>query len=147
MAEMARQYHWHLQDDNEADPNHKTGEARERDIEQALTALDAKVTEDQAAALEQPISYEEIDTALRFAKNKSAPGLDGIPYEFWKVVHARFKEDSRHDDRETFDVIYLLLEAYRDIQYNGLSEASGFADGWMCPLYKKNEKTKIANYL
>ncbi|KAL1687725.1 Endonuclease/exonuclease/phosphatase, partial [Schizophyllum commune] len=146
MAEMARQYHWHLQDDDNSDPNWKPPEEREEAIQTALDALDARVTADQAEEMGAFISYEEVEMALHFAKNKSAPGLDGIPYEFWKIVNDRFKEDSKYEDRPKFDGIQLLLEAFKDIQRHGLAEGSHFADGWMCPLYKKNERTKISNY-
>lgn len=33
-----------------------------------------------------------------------------------------------------------------DIQLYGIIDDSSFSDGWMCPLYKKNERMDIANY-
>ena len=34
----------------------------------------------------------------------------------------------------------------RDIQQNGVDEDTQFALGWMCPIYKKKDKTEISNY-
>ncbi|KAF5335926.1 hypothetical protein D9758_018330 [Tetrapyrgos nigripes] len=47
------------------------------------------------------------------------------------------------------DVVVALLGAKnfgRDIAEYGVLEETHFADGWMCPLYKKNDKCEIANY-
>ncbi|EIW60974.1 uncharacterized protein TRAVEDRAFT_86246, partial [Trametes versicolor FP-101664 SS1] len=85
--------------------------------------------------------------ALRFSKSGTAPGKDGIPYEVWKTLSARFTEDSRHEGRPVFDVLRLIRAALLDIQNHGVATKSPFADGWMAPIYKeKGEKTRIVNY-
>ncbi|KAL1744251.1 hypothetical protein HDZ31DRAFT_27602, partial [Schizophyllum fasciatum] len=127
MAEMARQYHLHLQDDGPGESNWNLPDQREADIQTALDAFDARVLEEEVEELEEGIDRDEVERALQFAKNKSAPGIDGIPYEFWKIVNDRFIEDVRCD-RPAFDVVALLLAAFRNIQANGLEEESKFAE-------------------
>ncbi|TFK88717.1 hypothetical protein K466DRAFT_598410 [Polyporus arcularius HHB13444] len=92
MAEMARTHHMNVQRDDETV---KPADERDRDIETALESLDARTTGAQTEGLRKEITYEECLLSLRFAKNGSSPGLDGIPFEFWKTLHARYVEDAR----------------------------------------------------
>ncbi|KAL1739216.1 hypothetical protein HDZ31DRAFT_27610, partial [Schizophyllum fasciatum] len=142
MAELARKYHQDLQKD-EHEPDH---DQRERAITETLEHIELKLTDEKRDEMARPPTRDEIREALRLAKNGSAAGLDGIPYEMWKVLDDRFTEDSRHNDRPSFDVVALLQAAFCDIYWHGVAPGTGFADGWMCPLYKKNERTKISNY-
>ncbi|KAI9056760.1 DNase I-like protein, partial [Trametes sanguinea] len=144
MAEMAREYHDSLQrDDPDAPPPHE----REACIQTALDSLDVRLSEEQTAAMEVDITYEECELALRFSKSGTAPGRDGIPDELWKTLHARFTEDSRHEGRATFDAVKVLHCALLDVQRHGVAPNTSFAEGWMAPIYKeKGERTKIANY-
>lgn len=145
MAEMARDYHDNLQKDSLEEE--RLSPNREAAIVSALDAIKARVSEDQAEQLGQELTWDECEIALRFSKSGSAPGLDGLPYDLWKTLHARFVEDSRHDDRTPFDVLMLLMSVFRDVKRYGVCETACFADGWMCPIYKeKGERTKIANY-
>ncbi|KAI1792645.1 Endonuclease/exonuclease/phosphatase [Ganoderma leucocontextum] len=144
MADMAREYHDTVQCD-EAGP--AAGRDRETDINVALNSLDARVSEEQAEMLNSLIDYEDCDRALRVAKGGTAPGLDGIQYEVWKTMHARYIEDSRFSNRSALNILKLLQAAFRDIQTHGVCERAGFADGWMSPIYKeKGERSKIVNY-
>ncbi|KAI0743385.1 Endonuclease/exonuclease/phosphatase, partial [Daedaleopsis nitida] len=144
MADLAREYHLRLQRDS---PDSRPAEQREVDIARVLDAIDVSINNEQAAEMSEEISYAEVDFALRHSKSTSAPGVDGITYDVWKTLHARCVEDSRHEDREVFDVLGLLVTVFRDTQENGVSAKSGFTDGWMCPIYKgKGERTKIASY-
>ena len=40
----------------------------------------------------------------------------------------------------------LLTEAFNDIQEFGVDSTTAFAEGWMCPIFKKKDHTEIANY-
>ncbi|KAJ3008140.1 hypothetical protein NUW54_g3267 [Trametes sanguinea] len=73
-----------------------------------LDSLDSGLDEAQKEWMTREISYDECELALNSAKVGTAPGRDGLPYEVWKTLHARFIEDSRHEDRECFDVMKLL---------------------------------------
>ena len=44
-----------------------------------------QITEDQKESCDGLILYDEITEALRKTKNNKAPGLDGLPYEFYKI--------------------------------------------------------------
>ncbi|KAI9056417.1 DNase I-like protein, partial [Trametes sanguinea] len=144
MAEMARTYHDDIQRDERGVPQ---GDERERCIGEALLSLDAHLDDEQASGMAAPITYEECALALRFSKNGTAPGKDGLPYEVWKTLQQRFVEDSRHEDRSAFDIVKLLHLVMTDIQRHGVCEAVPFAEGWMAPIYKeKGERTQIANY-
>ncbi|KAH9852797.1 Endonuclease/exonuclease/phosphatase, partial [Lenzites betulinus] len=144
MAEMAREHHENLQWDEEGLP---FPQQREECIQEALASIDRLLNDDQMAELGASITYEDCELALRFSKSATAAGLDGIQYEVWKTMHARYTEDKRHEGRPAFDVIKILTCAYRDVQIHGVAPGIPFADGWMAPIYKeKGERTKIANY-
>ena len=93
MADLARDYHANLQKD---EPNARPPEIREEDIQQALSAIEVRLTESQREEMGGPITYDDCELALRFSKTSSSPGMDGITYEVWKALHARFIEDSEH---------------------------------------------------
>ena len=47
---------------------------------------------------------------------------------------------------EGFDIIEALTRVFTDIQAYGVDERAGFAEGWICPIYKKKDPTEISNY-
>ncbi|KAI0764255.1 Endonuclease/exonuclease/phosphatase, partial [Trametes elegans] len=144
MAEIARNYHDHVQLDEEGVP---PPDEREQCTRTVLDAIDVGLSPEQKVQMAADITYEECETALKFSKSGTAPGQDGIPYELWKTLHARFREDQRHEGRESFNAVKILHCALRDVQVHGVALGVPFAEGWMAPIYKeKGEKTKIANY-
>lgn len=60
-----------------------------------LESLNVRLSEVQATEVRGEITYEEVELSLRFTNGTSSPGLDGIPFEVWKTLHARHREDSR----------------------------------------------------
>ncbi len=144
MAEMARLHHMNVQRD---DPGSKAASEQEVDIETALSSLNERVSQTEALELGGEITYEEILLSLRFSKNGSSPGLDGVPFELWKTLHARYIEDSRHRGRTCFDVVRLLRAAFEDVRIHGIDLTTSFARGWIAPIYKeKGERTRVVNY-
>ncbi|KAI0710986.1 Endonuclease/exonuclease/phosphatase, partial [Earliella scabrosa] len=143
MAEMARNYHYKVQADDESV---KPPDQREADIRSALNAIHVALTEEQADEMGEAISREECEMALKFSKSGSAPGLDGLPYELWKILHERYKEDSRVEGRAPLDVVGMMHLVFEDVRQHGVSARTSFSEGWMSPIYKKGELTKIANY-
>ncbi len=144
MAAVARQHHVDLQRD---DPGAKPPDEREVDIERALGAINVRITDDDQREMGQLVTYDECELALQYSKTASSPGLDGITYEVWKALNSRCIEDSEHPRRAKLDVLELLCETFKDVQTHGVAASSGFAEGWMCPLYKlKGDKTKVSNY-
>ncbi|KAH9849474.1 Endonuclease/exonuclease/phosphatase, partial [Lenzites betulinus] len=146
MAEMARVHYDGIQEDG---PEVKGGEEREEDIRTAIGSITARVSEDDAREMAAKIEEEDVELALKNAKAGTAPGLDGIQYEVWKTMHARYVEDCRHPGREggAMSVVSLLAKVYADIQEHGVSRKTKFAEGWIAPIYKeKGEPTRVVNY-
>lgn len=46
----------------------------------------------------------------------------------------------------SFNIIRLLTKVYNHIEENGLTQGTGFTEGWMCPIYKKKDVRIIVNY-
>ncbi|KAL7279519.1 hypothetical protein ACG7TL_007362 [Trametes sanguinea] len=144
MAEMAREHHDSIQRDEAGIP---LCDERERCIQIALASLENGLEAEESMKMAKDFTYEECELALHSAKSGTAPGRDGIPYEVWKTLQARFTEDSRHEGRAAFDVVKMLHRACVDIQTHGVAPSVPFADGWMAPIYKeKGERTQIVNY-
>ncbi len=144
MADMARTHHMNVQKDA---LGQKAPTERESDIATALDSIEVEVSNDQATDLGSEITYDECVLSLRFAKNGTAPGLDGIPFETWKALHARHIKDSRFRERTDFDVMKLITAAFEDMRTRGVSRKTSLAHGWMAPIYKeKGERTRVVNY-
>ena len=50
------------------------------------------------------------------------------------------------NNKPTFNIIKTLTRVYNDIEEYGVVSTTNFAEGWMCPLYKKKDRRDIANY-
>ena len=50
------------------------------------------LSDDEVLQLEQEITQKEISTALSKLDNKSSPGIDGIPAEWYKCFYAKIKD-------------------------------------------------------
>lgn len=81
--------------------------------------------------LDRPITYMELSLVLGKAKNKKAPGIDGIPYEFFKNAPDTF--------------INSLLRAYNECFESG-SLPESFNKAIIYPLHKKGDVNNVANY-
>ena len=79
-----------------------------------------------------------VQEVLTKAKNNTATGIDGCPYELWKALHQLHLEN-QPNNKPNFDISKTLTRVYQDIQVHGLEEGSSFAIGWMCPIYKKKD--------
>ena len=51
-----------------------------------------RLTEEQKERLDQPLTIEELGTSLFEMSNGKAPGLDGLPCEFYKTFFSKLKE-------------------------------------------------------
>src|SRR6266508_2794422 len=67
--------------------------------------------------------------------------MNDITYELWKHIHQEHKKNT-----EQFSIVKLMTKYFDDIQEYGMSETSNFSIGWMCPIYKKNDRNEIKNY-
>ncbi|KAH9858721.1 Endonuclease/exonuclease/phosphatase, partial [Lenzites betulinus] len=146
MAELARAHYDGIQKDG---PEIKSEQERERDIRAALGNIRARVSEEERAEMAAGIEGEDVQMALRAAKAGTAPGLDGIQYEVWKAMDARYRVEAANPVKAggAVDVTRILTEAFVDIQTFGVSKKTEFAEGWISPIYKeKGETTKVVNY-
>ncbi|KAI0358356.1 hypothetical protein OH77DRAFT_1519020 [Trametes cingulata] len=137
MASMAKTHYDNVQKDEEGSTD--LGQ-RDVDMEEVLNSISTELTEEQAELVGGTIGREECELALRFAKAGTAPGLDGIQYEVWKTVHARFEEDKRREGRVSFDVMRVLESAFKDVQEHGMCEGTNFAQGWVSPIWKEKHQ-------
>ena len=144
MADLAKNYHDVLQ--NKGLKN-LTEEELTQKIEDVLKVIpeEQKFRNPRASDLNKGITKETVEEALKLAKNGSATGLDGCPYELWKELKMRNTE-AEDAGKTGFDIIKTLTIVFQDIQYNGIAPDTQFAEGWMCPLYKKKDTTLIENY-
>ena len=138
MAEMTRDYHQELQ-------NIGLQETTEEDYNEVLLHLNTKLNQADKNLLATFIRYEEVEEALHLLPNGTAAGLDGLPHEFWKNFASRFTNDKKNGN-PAFDIIKCLKTVFNEIEKTGPDPQSSFASGWMCPIYKKGEKSEIANY-
>ncbi|TFY69246.1 hypothetical protein EVJ58_g534 [Rhodofomes roseus] len=142
MAELAKTYHNDIQK-NGIEPD---GARRRECTETVLQNIETQPTEEQTEKLRQKISGDEVEDALRYSKKDSAAGIDGLTYEFWAEIDDQYHKDSQNEDIKAFNVIKLLTAAFNDIQRFGVDPTTDFAEGWMCPIFKKKERDNIANY-
>jgi len=146
MLDIARKHHVDLQ-------NHDLPADEETHINQItdiLQSLPKKIPSNEKAKLATEISQDEILSAIHALPNGKSPGLDGVPHEFWKTLLDRYitetaNPNGRSDDT-AFNVAQALKILFNDIEKFGLTPESNFAEGWMCPIFKKKDRTDIANY-
>jgi len=75
------------------------------------------------------------------SKNGSAPGIDGLPYEFFKWLEIEFK----NNEENGLDIMELLQILFDDIETHGITPGTDFNTGWMCPIYKKGDRADVGN--
>ncbi|TFY54492.1 hypothetical protein EVJ58_g8829 [Rhodofomes roseus] len=138
MAELARHYHNALQN---SDAEHEDYTTRKSAIRPAINNIQQFLSDRDSEVLQSRISEADIRDALKKAQAGKASGLDGIPYEFWKAL-----QDDESDNDSSFNSNAYLQNVLDDIDSHGVDQTCGFADGWMCPIYKKMDKRDISNY-
>jgi ribonuclease HI/exonuclease III len=145
MAEAARTYHESLQADG---IDNCSPIERRRQIREVLSFSKSGLDDDAKRSMDNPPDEADVLEALNLSANGKAPGLDGIPYELWKDLHRQYTESTtsprRH--RTTFNIALLFSSLFQDIHMHGLIPGSRFSEGWIVPLYKKNDRREIANY-
>ena len=143
MAKLAKEYHNNLQT-TDLVPDTVDHEERTSLI---LDEIPEHYTLSQtdAIAMNKTVTESQTERALNLSKNKSATGLDGCPYELWKklkMVH----DAETNPDKPRFNIIKAMTIVLADIQTHGVDDRTNFTMGWLCPLYKKKDKTEIGNY-
>lgn len=141
MSNLARTYHSNLQNEQ----SHTSPIVRETEIRNSLDALTQRVPAAQHDRLALRLTTEDVRLALQSSHNGKATGINGIPYELWKLLQTRHTATQKPGKRAV-DIIKVLTHVYNDIERYGVEKDTDFAAGWLCPLYKKKDKCDIANY-
>jgi len=136
MAQLARNYYKTLQ---QSDPViNLNPEENDRQLESILDEIpnNQKIETPDETALNWPITQNQVLRALHLMKNAMATGLDGCPYELWKTLKDQYDAATR-TNQNAFDIVKVLTAVFNDICLYGVDPRTGFAQGWMCPIYKK----------
>ena len=144
MAELAREYHNNLQEEDAEDTEQEELNMRTDVILEEIPETQT-LTDPLTTTLNQNLTEVQVRKALHLAKNGSATGLDGCPYELWKKL-SDLHDNAQRADTTSFDIIKVLTEVMNDIQDHGVDERTDFSIGWMCPVYKKKDPADISNY-
>ncbi|KDQ32578.1 hypothetical protein PLEOSDRAFT_1098576 [Pleurotus ostreatus PC15] len=131
MAELARNYHDNLQNDGRETRDEIT---RMRETRNLLRKIQTKPNAGEKERMSQPITKEEVKQALKMSNSHKAAGLDGATYEMWKKLIAHEAQANNQSE----NILNMMTAAFNDIEEHGLTPNSKFAEGWMCPIYKKN---------
>ncbi|KAF9800818.1 hypothetical protein IEO21_10289 [Rhodonia placenta] len=141
MASLTRDYHSCLQDDRlQVSPNVRTTA-----IHEVLATSTATLSAPAQTALDDLLHECEVDAALDSTESGRATGDNSLPYEFWKTLRLRFNE-RRNTPSPPMNCTVVLTLVYNDIMEHGVCQDTGFADGWLCPLYKKKDCREVSNY-
>ena len=142
MAKLTRDYHEKLMSIDRDPAQEPDTEDLEEVLENMTTTLDGAMIED----LRKEISPDEVEKALKESPNEKSPGMDGIPVELWKLLQQQYKSADEKERHKFCNITEVLANIFNDVAKHGITEESGFNDGWMCPIYKKKEADNIANY-
>ena len=132
MANLARDYHEQLQQDN----TELNEMEREGAINTVLEVINIRITEADQSNLARKLSNTDIQDALKLSANGKAPGINGITYEVWKFLDAKYIEDY-NSEKPSFNIIEVMTKVFDDIETHGLINDSNFSESWMCPCTKK----------
>lgn len=141
MAELAEGHHKKLQEEDV--PANRSDHRRK--MRKVLSKIKTKIKAEQKEVLSALITRDEVETAISKLHSGKAAGLDGIVHELWKELTLRY-EDAQKEEKQGFDIAGAMTRVFQDIQLHGMESGTKFAEGWMCPLYKKGDKTNIGNY-
>ncbi|KAF5376898.1 hypothetical protein D9615_007205 [Tricholomella constricta] len=140
MAKIAKNYHENLQ--KQGTPEGINLENETRDV---LRHLNKKMAEQDKIELAQQICKQDVRQAIRDLPKGKSPGIDSLTHELWLLLLEK-SEQRVTDNDEVFDIATALTTVFNDIETHGVEEDTDFSKGWMCPLYKKNDRTDISNY-
>ena len=120
---------------------------REEAIREALESAEVRgvATAADCSSLSAKTSRELVEIALRESASGTAPGIDGIPYELWKLI-ARLHLQTTGTPEPWPDIIGILTDVFNDVETYGVHPDSQFHRGWLCPLFKKGNTDDPANY-
>lgn len=101
-----------------------------------LEKCQVHLSQEQFTDMDRHLTPVDPDDAVRLSNNGKAPGLDGLPFEFYKILDILFQQ-SKGSDHEKFDILTFLTRLYEDIEVFGIAADTHFNSGWMAPLFKR----------
>ena len=114
-------------------------------MDDVLECIQASIPEREREELAGLISQGEVHKAIRDLPDGKAAGVDGLLHEFWKALADQHGEDERCK-KPSFHVVKLLRLLYNNSEQEGMVKRTNLLKEWLCPIYKKNDQTEIANY-
>ncbi|KAH6904208.1 hypothetical protein BKA70DRAFT_1078542, partial [Coprinopsis sp. MPI-PUGE-AT-0042] len=127
MASTARDYHEALQKEGKC--FEASSEAREAAIQEALGALETRVTEKDSDDLAKKLEEEEVREAIRATQVGKASGVDGIPIEMYKELQVLHGTGGKAGETPQWvDITRFMLMVFNDIEENGVDPKCGFAE-------------------
>lgn len=139
MAGIMARHHNRIQDDNEDTLPTQRAEA----LAEVLEYVDTSAAE-AIVPLGMRLSYDTILEALKRTPSGKAAGINGIPTELYKTMNDRWLT-TRNGRKPSTDIVRVLQTLFNDIEEHGMIENT-FTEGWICPIYKKGDRTIPANY-
>jgi hypothetical protein len=97
MAQMARDYRNSVQ---EKDCPDEYGRMMATEI--TLEQCNVRLSQSEYNEMEEDLFTEDTADALKLSNNGKSPGIDGIPYEFYKLLDLLFQQ-SEGSDNESFN--------------------------------------------
>ncbi|KAF5341132.1 hypothetical protein D9611_005853 [Ephemerocybe angulata] len=149
MLEIATEHHESLQGQYDHNPESQGAKSARANV---LKGLKKKLGSRDRTRLGRRIRGRDVERAALEISNGKASGLDGIPIEVWKSMiknHQRTKKEAERDGGKTevtANLVAILTSVLNDIMRHGVAAGTDFAEGWMCPLYKKKDRAEISNY-
>ncbi len=141
MAELAMRHYNGLQRDDDL-----RATEQETATAEVLESIDTVVSTHEKGDMSRRLTDREVDEAIRASANGKAAGLDGLPTELWKLLLHRYRA-AIVKKRPGFNIVRTLRLVFNDIEEYGIVEDTGFANGWICPIYKlKKDVREIVNY-
>ncbi|KAJ6630374.1 hypothetical protein B0H10DRAFT_2208038 [Mycena sp. CBHHK59/15] len=146
MAEIACDYHNDLQ----ADQMDMATALRDEAREEALDSLPQPGTGADMKPLSEVLMESNVMQVLMEAASGKAASINGYVTEFWHRLEQINKENAASGDvapkNRTCDIVKVLTWVFNDIETFGMMDGTEFSLGWMCPLFKKKDRTDIVNY-
>ena len=143
MADIASEYHAQLQF-QEHDPRDKTEKPVRQHI---LGLLKSRLSPTSKALLSGRTTEQQVRTAIRKTNLEKAPGPDGIPIELWRSMDDQYRDAVKRGEPESrCDIVWVLTQAFTDVEDFGMDPQAKLNKGCMTPIYKKKNPEDIANY-
>jgi hypothetical protein len=134
MAKLARDYHETLQLDGLSLPADSPEHMRRtREILSEIPA-NQQLTEEANEEIEWEITRDQVKKALHLAKNGSATGVDGCPYELWKKLNSHFLK-AEESEKDGFDIVSVLTTIFSYKNMEWMEDRTSQVDG--CARYTR----------